>query len=156
MENNMKTLNLCTNKKQKGFTLIEIGVGLITLMVLTGLLFETVISPFLGKQRVTETSTEVTTIITGAMDWVIGREDGFNGMTVTTLSDDSYIAGTFGDGTGETPWGGDYTAGPSGADDFILEVTVTALPADACERLAAKSPQATCAATVVTYSIPIT
>jgi type II secretory pathway pseudopilin PulG len=152
----MKLLKNHNQKEQKGFTLIEIGVGLITLMVLTGLLFETVISPFIGKQRVAETNTEVTTIITGAMDWVIGKEDGFNGMDVTALSDDTYIASSFSDGTGETPWGGDYTAGPASTDDFILEVTVTELPEDACNRLADKSPQAICSATTVTYTIPIT
>jgi type II secretory pathway pseudopilin PulG len=142
--------------KQKGFTLIEIGVGLITMMVLTGLLFETVITPFMGKQRVNETSTEVTAIISGAMDWVVGREDGFNGMSVTTLTDDNYIAPSFATGVGETPWGGNYTAGPSTSDDFILEVTVTSLPTQACNRLADKSPQATCASTTVTYTIPVT
>jgi type II secretory pathway pseudopilin PulG len=145
-----------TNKnKQKGFTLIEIGVGLVSLMVLTGILFETVITPYMGKQRVSETSTEVSVIISGAMDWVVGREDGFDGLDISTLSDDIYIADSFGDGTGETPWGGDYTAGPSSADDFILEVTVGGLPASACERLAAKSPQGVCASTTVTYTIPV-
>jgi type II secretory pathway pseudopilin PulG len=142
--------------KQKGFTLIEIGVALITIMILSGLLFESVIAPFFGKQRVSETNTEVATIIGGAMDWVVGREDGFDGMDISALSDDTYIAASFGDGTGETPWGGDYTAGPASSDDFILEVTVTELPEDACRRLADKSPQATCSTTTVTYLIPIT
>lgn len=152
----MKTMKTMNTRKQKGFTLMEIGISLIAIMVLTGLLFETVITPFMGKQRVNETSTEVTSIIAGSMDWVVGREDGFDGMTVTVLSDDNYIADSFATGVGETPWGGNYTAGPAAADDFILEVTVTALPAEACNRLADKSPQAVCAGTTVTYTIPVT
>ena len=70
---------------------------------------------------------------------------------MTLLTDDEWTLKELGDGVGKNPWGGNYTA--SSADGSVLLVTVTGVPDALCKQMEAKSPQATCSANVVTYTI---
>ena len=107
------------------------------------------------KLNVGEANFTVGTLVSGAGDWVVGRTNGYTGITVKALSDDQYIKAELGDGTGQNPWGGNYTVA-AGTNPYDLVVTVTSVPDEACNRLAAKSPQAACSSGTVTYTIQAT
>lgn len=151
-------MNTClrTKANQKGFTLIEIVVVLAIIAGLGYWVMNDVIAPGQGKQRVSSAGTDVATIVGGSIDFASGKDSGFTGLTITKLTDDAYINPDFGTGAAENPWGGDYTAAPLGTDPYTLVITVTSVPEDACNRMAAKSPQAVCASNVVTFTIAST
>jgi type II secretory pathway pseudopilin PulG len=145
-----------SNKKQSGFTLIELGVVFAILAGLGYWVMNDIIAPGQGKQRVSSAGTDVSTIVGGSIDFASGKDTGFTGLTMTKLTADAYINPDFGTGSGENPWGGNYTAAPLGSDPYTLVITVTSVPTAACNRMAAKSPQAICASNVVTFTIAST
>lgn len=141
-------------KKQRGILTLDMGIGLIGLLLLTTYML-------LKSEPVTEQVSEqilvddILVIASGARDYRQTVTDGYTSVDLTTLSTSGkFINDAYGDGTSANPFGGDYTASV-GATAGELVITATDLPTNTCEVVAAKIEKyatASCAAGVLTVN----
>lgn len=116
--------------KQKGFTLIEILVVLGVIAVI-GVVVAQNIGGKLDESNVNNLSNEMTEI-NGAMVkcGAIYRND-YTACTFAELIRLNLLTvAQWGDGTGETPWGGDYTAAVVGGNSARYTIAATGIPED--------------------------
>jgi len=111
-----------TGSRQRGFTLIEIGVvlGIIGFILVSALVAANSVD---NARKVTQAVHDVANIRAGVVRWKAGRSN-YSGLTLKALQDRGYLPGNISTGVGENPWGGNYTLATSaGNSSYIISLT---------------------------------
>ena len=138
----MKSLSI--HAKQRGFTLIEVGIALaIGIVIMLGVARAIQVNQ--ERTQVAQAVQDVQAILQASVDYR-GATNGYIGVNMNQLTTNGLlpkgIAGsnTTTKGTGTNPWAGNYTAGPEDTttNKHILTITVTGVPTSAGNQLAKK------------------
>ena len=134
----MKGLSI--QSKQRGFTLIEVGIALaIGLVIVMGVARSIQLNQ--EKVQVSQAVNDVNAILVSAVEWR-GSANNYQGIAMSQLALPTHlktaaVASTAGgSGTAATygiavnPWGGNYTIASGGTNNDSVEITVTGLTGD--------------------------
>ena len=125
--------SLSRHSKQRGFTLIEVGIALaIGLVIIMGVARSIQVNQL--KLQTSKTVQDVQAILVAAVDFRSGRST-YAGVTIGGMMLGNDIKGANGDGTDANAWGGDYTVAVNG--NFV-NIGVTDIPNDVGPLLVAK------------------
>lgn len=130
----MKGLSI--HSKQRGFTLIEVGIALaIGLVIMLGVARAIQVNQ--ERSQVAQAVQDVQAILQASVDYR-GASNAYTGVTMDNLNTNGLLPkGIAGSettkGTGTNPWAGNYTAAPKDGDasKHILSITVTNVPTTA-------------------------
>ncbi len=109
--------------KQKGFTLIELGIVLVVIVGLTITLWPQ-LQQLYGLGDAAKLRTQVMEIQNGAQLFK-QRNNVFTGVSMTVLDNQGYISDRMGDGSSRNPWGGNYSIVADATDPTRYVVTAT-------------------------------
>ena len=127
----MKGLSI--HSKQRGFTLIEVGIALaIGLVIIMGVARSIQVNQL--KLQTAKAVQDVQAILVAAVDFRSGRND-YTGVKIGGMMLGKDIKGGNGNGTGANPWGGNYTVAVNG--NFV-DIGLTNIPNDVGPLLVAK------------------
>ena len=137
----MKSLSI--HAKQRGFTLIEVGIALaIGIVIMLGVARAIQVNQ--ERSQVAQAVQDVQAILQASVDYR-GATNGYIGVTMDNLNTNGLLPkGIAGTGTtkgaGTNPWAGNYTAAPEDTttNKHILTITVTGVPTSAGNQLAKK------------------
>lgn len=136
----MKGLNI--HSKQRGFTLIEVGIALaIGLVIVMGVARSIQLNQ--EKVQMSQAVNDVNAILVSAVEWR-GSANNYQGIAMSQLALPTHLktAAVAADaanniaaanatyGVAVNPWGGNYTITSSGANNDSVEITVTGLTGD--------------------------
>jgi len=110
-------------KNQKGFTLLELIVVMIIIIVIAS----QVLASFKGASangRIAAAMNSIKSIQTASMNYFNNNGGNFTGISVSSLVSGNYLPGAF-TGTGSNPWGGNYTIAVNGNNNTQFNLTMT-------------------------------
>lgn len=111
------------NKKNKGFTLLEVIVVLIIGGYILSWVSEKAWEGW-NRYRAADMVDQVS-VITKAANSKFGKKASYSGVSMTVLKD--LLPTSIGDGSGTNPWGGNYTI-TAGTPASTLKITVSQVP----------------------------
>jgi prepilin-type N-terminal cleavage/methylation domain-containing protein len=117
---------------QKGFSLIELAVGLAVLTVL--ILAVSVSAGLRDNARVQSAANSVQTLRTAAESYLASGNVSYAGLTVDTLKTAKVLPEGF-TGTKTNPWGGDYNVVVNNADKTRFDITLSSLAKTEADKL---------------------
>jgi prepilin-type N-terminal cleavage/methylation domain-containing protein len=123
----MKQLSI--QKKQKGFTLIEV----IIVIVIIGILSVAAMGNSDNAQSTGEIAaakSQVETLMRGAKSYA-GYNGDLTGISMTELSSMGKVPEDWGDGTGILPWNGDMAISVDSTDETRATITLSGINSDA-------------------------
>ncbi len=119
--------NYYSKKSQSGFTLVEISIVVVIGMVI-------ILSALQGvniiqdKRKVSSGVNQLTQIYQGAADWRATRAS-YAGISMAVLNNLSLLPNNIGAGVGVNPWGGNYTITANAANNGLVDIALTNVPA---------------------------
>ena len=114
-----------TRLNNKGFSMIEIAVGLLVLTVLTGVVLGG--SSLITKAQAQKETDNILNLQTAAKAGLTATSLSYTGMTITTLKTGGQLPSSYSP-TGTNSWGGNYTLAVNGSDASKVDIGLTAVP----------------------------
>ncbi|MDG1753280.1 MAG: type II secretion system protein [Thalassotalea sp.] len=126
----MKNLKSNNINKNKGFTLIELLVVGVILAILVATAVASM-SSNIDETKLDKVSNDMAFIASKMMKCGVAKGGNFTNCNITTLRSREYLDTSWGDGTGISPFGGNYTAAVVAGNTNRFTVASTAIPSDA-------------------------
>jgi prepilin-type N-terminal cleavage/methylation domain-containing protein len=120
------------NKMNKGFSLVELAIGLAILTVL--ILSISLSSGVKENARVQSASQSVRALRSAAESYLSAGNVNYSGVTLTVLKTNNLLPASL-SGTGTNPWGGNYTVGPNATLNTQADIALTAVPSTEATKL---------------------
>ena len=109
---------LIIRSKQRGFTLIEVGIALaIGIVIMLGVARAIQVNQ--QRTQIAEAITDIQMILVAAVDWKSGRT---NTTTISFASLVASLPADWDDGSAANPWGGGYDISGNANGDMIIKV----------------------------------
>jgi len=130
-------------KNKKGFSLIELAIGVVLLGILVGSIAAG--AGMTTKMKVQHESDTVNTLLVAARNYLSASQTTYAGVTIAVLETAGYLSNNFNSTTGNS-WGAGYTVAPNAADNTKVDITIAAVPSAAIGTSLTNnfSSQATC------------
>ncbi len=119
--------------EQKGFSLIELAIGLAVVSVL--ILAVSVSSGIQDNARVQSAANSVRSLHLAAENYLVSGKVNYTGVSVDALKVASFLPNNF-NASGSNPWGGNYSLVPSN-DNSHVEVSLSGVKAQDAVKLSA-------------------
>ncbi len=116
-------------KNAKGFTIVELVIA----GVILAIIFATAVASMssnLDEAKLDEVSNDMSFIASKMLKCGFANGGNFTNCNMSTLRSREYLDTTWGDGTGISPFDGDYTAAVASGNTNRFTVSTTNLPSD--------------------------
>ena len=141
----MRLRRLINNKK--GFSLIELAIGVALLAVLVGAVVAG--SGMMPKMKVQRESDTVNSLRTAAQNYLTASQTTYTGVSITVLKTAGYLPNF--NSTGTNQWAGNYTVAVNGTTATSVDISLTNVPDAATGTLLTNNfPSAVCTYTAST------
>ena len=117
----MKRLN------NKGFSMVELAVGILVLTILTGIVLGGM--GLIAKGQVQRETSNIENLLIAAKAGRSATTFDYTGMTITTLITGGQLPSAF-NPISTNSWGGNYTLAVNGSDAGKIDIGLTAVPTD--------------------------
>ena len=111
-------------QSNKGFTLIELAIGLAVITVL--ILAISASSGIRDNARVQSAAQSVQSLRSAAESYLAGGKLNYSGMDIATLKTNNLLPAGF-SGSGTNPWGGNYSIAVNGSDATRFDIALGSL-----------------------------
>lgn len=122
----MRVRGISMMKKQKGFTLLEVGLAIVVALLViaaAAMAFTTQRE----KAQVKAAIEGINYVYQAAQDWAATRPN-FTGVSCAVLTSQNLLPNIVGDCTGDNPWGGNYTVAVNSGNSARVTITLTNVP----------------------------
>ncbi len=117
-------MNIRNIRNNKGFSLIELAIGVALLAVLVGAVVAG--AGMMPKVKVQRESDTVTVLRTAAQNYLSASQTTYTGVTIAVLKGAGFLPG-FPD-VGSNSWGGNYVVAVNGVSANNVDISLTAVP----------------------------